>query len=39
MKCGGASYIVDTVACKQGTIGEGAYNLQINSDSGTVVVR
>ena len=30
---------MDTVACKQGTIGEGAYDLRIKSDSGTVVVR
>lgn len=35
----GATYSKETTACKQGIIGSGQYKLEINSDSGTVVVK
>lgn len=34
-----ASYTTETSACKQGRLGDGSYNLSVNSNSGTVVVR
>lgn len=36
---GDVFYTTETLACKQGKIGQGTYNLKVDSDSGTVAVR
>lgn len=34
-----ATYVIETTECRQGTIGSGEYELIVNSDSGTIVIK